>query len=81
MWSSSVDRECETAVALQAGRELKCQTVTAIVKPGGEGLARRVNGLKGLMKVNKRPSSEPTAQEAAQGFTGHVLQALLLLLN
>lgn len=34
MWSSSPDGECKTeypAVALQAERELKCQTVTAIV--------------------------------------------------
>lgn len=57
MRSSSLDRARKIerpAVALQARKELKCQTVTATVKPGPESLASRVNRLKGLVNSEQK---------------------------
>lgn len=42
------------AVAPHAGRGLKCQSVTAIVKAGAESLASSVNGLHGLVKGEQK---------------------------
>lgn len=42
------------AVAPHVGRELRCQSVTAIVKAGAENLATTANRLKGLVKSEQK---------------------------
>lgn len=42
------------AVAPHTGRELKYQSVTAIVKAGAENLATTVNRLEGLVKSEQK---------------------------
>lgn len=78
-WSGNV-KQCP-AVALQAGSKLESWAVTAIVKHEAKGLAGWLKRLQGLVKSEQKAQFWADRTRRSPGFTGHVLCALLLLLN